>query len=148
MNYNEDFWKESKRNQDEVNRLIMCYASFPTDPGGVRFPECQDPERKHHCSGCPAHEAFEKVYQGYRSEPGINEKEAWWLAHQFFSIPTAYLCDGEIASWEKANLPTRYKKTLARQKELIDGNIKSHEPEPEKEEPEPEQMSIFDFIGG
>ena len=146
MHYNRDFWIESQKKQDETNRLIMCYASFPTDSGGVRFAECQDPERGHHCMGCPAHEAFEKVYRGYREEPEINEKEAWWLAHQFFSIPTAYLCDGEIESWEKVNLPTRYKKTIARQKELIKGIFKK--PEPKKDEPEPEQMNIFDFLGG
>lgn len=133
---------------EEVKKKVMCFASFPTDSGGVRFADCQDPERGHHCIGCPAHEALWGMRDKFRKEGHLTDQESFWLAHEFFDIPDAYLCDGEIESWERVNLPTRYKKTLARQKELVRLFLKPPKPEPKPEDPEPEQMNIFDFLGG
>ena len=87
-----DWERKMKMDEEEkeINRLIMCYSSFPTNSGGVRSAECQDPKRGHNCFGCPAHDAFEAVLQEYR-KMDMTDQEAWWLTHQFFSIPTAYL---------------------------------------------------------
>ena len=112
---------------EEVKQKVMCFASFPTDSGGVRFAECQDPVRGHSCPGCPANEALWQMRDKFRKEGHLTDQEAFWLAHKFFDIPDAYLCDGEIESWEKVNLPTWWHctQTLMRMRTSEDFSIKA-----------------------
>lgn len=144
---------EDRKKWEEINRLMFCRATYPVEgcPNGVDFAECQKEELKP-CTSCPVYEAWERVRQGY-IEQGLESSEATWLTHQFYDIPTAYMCNGKIMESEKKYFPARYEQALKRQEELLEGKIKKslpavreEKPEPTACEPEQKQMSIFDYF--
>ena len=143
MIYTEEMQNERERHK-QINRLLICRASYSSGvPNGVEFAECRDESLKP-CSSCPVMIEWRKVLDAY-IEQGLEKTEAIWLTHQFFDIPTAYMCNGQIRESEKRYFPARYEKALARQAELIDGKIRHEEP-PKVKEDSSKQMSIFDFM--
>lgn len=136
---------ESKRREEEkkINKLMICRASYSSGvPNGVEFAECQDESLKP-CDTCPVRQKWNKVLEGYM-EQGLERSEASWLTHQFFDIPTAYMCNGKMREAEKKYFPERYQKALKRQNELLNGKVEKSKPK--VREGEQKQMTIFDFI--
>lgn len=144
---------EDRKKRAEINRLMMCRATYPVAgcPNGVEFSECPREEFRP-CISCPVYEAWEQVRQGY-IEQGLESSEATWLTHQFYDIPTAYMCNGKMMESEKKYFSARYEQALKRQEELLEGKIEKSKPtarkvkpEPTACEPEQKQMSIFDYF--
>lgn len=137
-------WNERKR----INRLMICRASYSSGvPNGVEFAECQDESLKP-CDLCPVKKAWETVRKAYL-EQGLSPSEASWLTHQFYDIPTAYLCNGQMREAEKKFFPKRYEEAIRRQNELLgEGKDIVRTNEQKEQKSKYSQMSIFDYQEG
>lgn len=134
---------DDREREKEINRLMICRANYSSGvPNGIEFAECQNEDLKP-CDTCPVRAKWNKVRDGYMEE-GFDSNEAEWLTHQFFDIPTAYMCNGKMRESEKKYFPERYQKALKRQNELLNGKVEKSEPK--VRESEQKQMTIFDFI--
>lgn len=135
---------EEREREKEINRLMICRANYSSGvPNGIVFAECQNEDLKP-CDTCPVRAKWNKVRDGYMEE-GFDSNEATWLTHQFFDIPTAYMCNGKMRESEKKYFPERYQKALKRQNELLNGIVEKSEPK--VRESEQKQMTIFDYLG-
>ena len=129
--------------RQRINKLMICRANYSSGvPNGVEFAECQDESLKP-CDTCPVRQEWNKVLEGYM-EQGLEKSEASWLTHQFFDIPTAYMCNGKMREAEKKYFPKRYAETVKREQRLLAGDV--WETEEKVRKPEGKQMSIFDYL--
>lgn len=150
---------EEYDHRQQINEWMMCYADFRTESGGVRWNEC--PRGLKSCDGCEVKDSWDLIELGYlkdirkecpNSEHAISE--AHWMTHQWYDIPTVYMCDGNDGGWYKEHRPDIYRKLLDRQRELLDGegwgtkqDLKDNNQEPKEFKAEiPGQMNIFDFL--
>ena len=105
-----------------------------------------------YCFGCDWYIAFYRVADGYYNQkdliPDITWAEALWLAKQFYSIKSDYMCNGEDGAWLKQYKPDLYKELLKRQAYLMDGKTEDLiREEPEEVKPLPTgQMNIDDYL--
>lgn len=145
--------KEAQEEYEEnqrVNQILEgggCWITY-TDKDGKQCLVAKT-KGKPCCESCETYQAYYKCAESYMKAPEVKTwQEAIWLADQFFSIKTPYMCNGFEEEWCKEHDPRRYKEALKRQEFLMDG--KSEENLQESEEniyPEASgQMTIMDWF--
>ena len=142
--------QEEHEHNERVNRILEgggCWITYTESQGRCLGTIVNG---KPQCESCEAYQDFYRCAETYMKLPEVQTwQEAVWLADQFFSIKTPYMCNGFEEEWCKEYDQRRYKEALKRQEFLLNGKSEENLQESEDKINISEingQMTIMDWF--